>query len=283
MEKDFSLLQRQREITNVIKEATRSSCPRLEADLLLMQVLECSRGYLYAHSESRLTRAQFQKLAGLLDRVLSHEPMAYITGHKYFWKADFLVTKDTLIPRPETESLLQWVVDNFSAAKNLNVLDLGTGSGAIACSIAKDFPSWSVTASDFSLKALNVARRNAKKLKVEVNFLLGSWFEPLLDTNKFDLIMANPPYIAFDDPVYSGAFYEPKKALYSGDGGMADLKHIIYKALRYLNKNGCLLLEHGASQQALVASMLQKNNYKLIASSVDHKQRDRFVVASYDV
>ncbi|HSX20156.1 MAG TPA: peptide chain release factor N(5)-glutamine methyltransferase, partial [Gammaproteobacteria bacterium] len=194
----------------------------------------------------------------LLDRRVKGEPVAYLVGHKEFWSHDFLITPDVLIPRADTELIVEIALEQMEGRQNLRVLDLGTGSGAIALSIAAERPDVAVVATDLSPEALQVAQINAKQFQISnVEFALGGWYEALTENqNKmFDLILSNPPYIAKYDPhlAQGDLRFEPNTALMAGVHGMDDLHVIISRAHEFLAPAGLLLVEHGYDQEQLVA------------------------------
>ena len=259
----------------------------LEADLLLREVLHCSRVQLITGGGDLLDSAQLDQLANLLKRRQSGEPLAYILGHREFWSLDFLVTPATLIPRPETELLVEIALERVSA-EIAEVADLGTGSGAIAIALASEQPGWQIVATDQSSSALAVAQQNSQWLGVsKVEFLQGSWFEPLLD-RQFDLIISNPPYIADDDPcldVLLGPAAEPHpvepiSALTAGSDGLDDLRQLIVVAQSHLKPGGMLLLEHGYDQQRRLQQLLEVAGWNQIECFQDLAGLDRAVLAS---
>jgi release factor glutamine methyltransferase len=206
----------------------------------------------------------------MIERRAVGEPLAYITGRKDFWSLSLSVTPAVLVPRPETELLVERALE-LRAEPLGRVADLGTGSGAIALALASERPEWQVVATDLSEAALAVARANAAALHLgRVEFLQGSWFEPLED-REFHLIVSNPPYVAEGDPALLDAAlaHEPRTALASGPDGMASLRAIIHSAPRYLECGGWLLLEHGATQAEDVARELVVRGYTHVRSHRD--------------
>ena len=179
-----------------LKLAAISTTPRLDAELLAAKILQRSRAWLFAHGEQVLTASQHQQLQDLAVRRHCGEPMAYILGHKEFWGFTLTVTPEVLVPRPETEHIVEWILANFPEYPPLQLADLGTGSGAIALAIAAERPAWRVDATDISPQALAVARQNAENNAASnVNFFLGDWCVAL-PAKKYDLLISNPPYIA---------------------------------------------------------------------------------------
>ena len=258
----------------------------LEVDLLLREVLHWSRVQLITGGGDLLDSAQLDQLTNLLKRRQSGEPLAYILGHREFWSLDFLVTPATLIPRPETELLVEIALERVSA-QVADVADLGTGSGAIAIALASERPGWQIIATDRSTSALAVAHRNSQRLGVSnVDFLQGSWFEPLLD-RQFDLIISNPPYIADDDPCLDLLLgpaeephpVEPISALTAGSDGLDDLRQLIAVAQSHLKPGGMLLLEHGYDQQPRLQQLLEVAGWNQIECFQDLAGLDRAVLA----
>lgn len=240
-----------------ILESALGHVNKIDAELLLTCVLNVGRATLKAYPERELTIEQKNQFKQLLDRRIKGEPIAYLLGHKEFWSLDFLVTPDVLIPRSDTELLVEIALEHISAKQKLRILDLGTGCGTIALSIAAERPKVTVVATDISAEALQIAKLNAKHLHItNVEFALGNWFEAIVNETerKFDLIVSNPPYVAnFDPHLEQGDLrFEPNRALVSGVDGMDDLKIVIGKARDYLVPGGQLMVEHGYDQEELV-------------------------------
>ncbi len=260
--------------------AEQSKIAPLEAQILLAHLLQKDRAYLYSWPEKILSDEQLKSFQSMIERRQSGEPVAYLTGSKEFWSLPLKVTPDVLIPRPETEQLVQLALDLLphDACK---VADLGTGSGAIALALASERPQWQLTAIDFSSTALEVAQENANGLGLtdQLEFKLGNWCEPL-DTPQH-AILSNPPYIAKADPHLQkdGLNFEPASALASGADGLDDIRIISETTKDYLVTDGLLLLEHGYQQQAKVIKILESSGYKDVRGYQDDQQQDRFVVA----
>ncbi len=252
--------------------ATVSSSPRLDAELLLAHSLEWPRSRLYSQAQSALSpeaRAQFLEL---LAARASGRPVAYLLGRQEFWSLDFELGDDCLVPRPETESLVELALAEPDGPRR--VLDLGTGSGVIAIAIKRERPDWEVSAVDCSPGALRWARHNAARHDADVTFLEGRWFEPV-SGRRFDLILANPPYIAHGDPHLEALRHEPTQALVAGADGLADIRHICEQASAYLSPGGMLALEHGMDQAAAVRELLQAAGLRDIASERDLAGHER--------
>jgi len=244
---------------------------RLDAQLLLLHVLGKpvnQRGWLLAHDSDPLPPECADALEKLVQRRLAGEPLAYLTGHKEFFGLDLLVDARVLVPRPDTETLVNWALEILHGQQR--VLDMGTGSGAIALALKASRATLAVLASDVSTRALAVAQSNARRLKLDVSFLQGAWYAALPDTTApFDCIIANPPYIAELDPHLATLTFEPAQALSSGADGLDDLRHIITHAPRHLAPGGWLLLEHGYDQAQAVRHLLSAAGFVQVQSRRD--------------
>jgi len=251
--------------------------PRLDAELLLAHTLGVSRAWLIAHARDVVEAAPYE---GLIERRATGEPLAYILGFKDFWTLCLLVTPAVLVPRPETELLVERALALVSTP-SANVGDLGTGSGAIALALASERPRWQVTATDASAEALAIAQANALELGLmRVKFLQGNWFAPLAGC-RFDLILSNPPYIAASDAAlaHPALQREPQMALSPGADGMASLREIIRNAPDFLAPHGWLLLEHGANQADEVAHELVARGFTHVRSHRDLAGHERVTEA----
>ena len=248
-----------------------------DASHLLLHVLERSPAWLLAHGDAVVPPAEAARFAGLVERRAAGEPVAYLTGTRGFWTLDLAVTLATLVPRPETELLVELALARIPADAEARIADLGTGSGAIALAIAKERPRARIVATDASAEALEVARMNAQRNDIgNAEFRHGDWFVPL-HGEIFDLIASNPPYIALGDPhLDEGDLrFEPPSALSSGADGLDAIRIIVRDAPAHLREGGWLLLEHGWEQGEAVRALLHDAGFVDIATERDLEQRDR--------
>lgn len=261
-----------------------ASSARIEVQCLLQEVLQVNRAYLLTHAERVLDAGEYARYSALLERRMNGEPVAYLLGVREFYGLDFKVTPDTLIPRPDTELLVDLALQRMPSAglavtlsrkgekgAEFRVLDMGTGSGAIALSIAHARPDARVVAVDASVAALNVARENARRLKIgNIQLLHSDWFSALTG-ERFDLIVSNPPYIEADDVHLSQGDlrFEPASALVSGGDGLDDIRRICEQAKNFLNPGGWLMFEHGYNQAVRVRDLLQQAGFTEVASLPD--------------
>lgn len=256
-----------------------SDTAHLDAECLLMFVTGLSRAQLFSHPETELKKEQEKLFNELAQRRLSGEPIAYITGHKEFWDLDLKVTPDVLIPRPETECLVEWILENYSAEKHIKIADLGVGSGAIALAIAKERPNWQVDASDNSENALTITKENATKHNLtRLRFFKGGWCEALPEKD-YDIIVSNPPYIAESDKHLKALKFEPHDALASGKEGLDAIKVLIKQAKVYLKPSGVLIFEHGYDQRDAVLALCNEAGYANVKDHDDLAGQPRFCTA----
>jgi len=270
-------------ITTIKTLLAASPLPRLEAHLLLQHVLHVPRAWLIAHDTDTLPPAKIQEFLHWQDRRIQGEPIAYLLGTREFMGHEFHVAAGVLIPRPETELLVEQAITAIKTIHPLThprlpnsrpprILDLGTGSGAIAISLALALPHAKITATDASPQALHIAAGNAARLNAAVTFHQGHWYDALPpDTPAFDLIVSNPPYIAEHDPhlTQGDLRFEPHMALSSGKDGLDALRHLIAHAPEWLNRNGQLWLEHGHDQSHAVRTLLHQRGFEQVNSLPD--------------
>lgn len=255
--------------------AGHSDSPRLDAEVLLGKILGLTRSGLIARGTDPVTDASREAYEALLARRREGTPVAYLTGTREFWSLPLTVSPDVLVPRPETELLVEHALGLMPAAQARRVLDLGTGSGAIALAIASERPRAHVTGVDLSAAALGVARGNAHALRLtRVEWRLGNWYEPVQGA-RFDVIVANPPYVAAGDPALRKLGAEPALALAPGPTGLEALRLIIDGAAAHLSPRGWLLLEHGSTQGGAVAAHLARAGFGSITSHADHAGNTR--------
>ncbi len=266
-------------LLNALNDATaqlaHSDSARRDAEILLCHVLKKNLSYLRTYPEQIVDEDVLETFYTLLARRAEGVPVAYLIGEREFWSLPLLVDNNTLIPRPETEILVAAALELFAADHTISALDLGTGSGAIALAIAKERPKWTVTATDASIAALRMAEKNARRLKLAIEFTFGSWFSPLAD-RRFDLIVSNPPYVADNDPHLSqgDVRFEPDSALCSGPDGLSDIRVIVAQAPLHLFSGGWLLVEHGFDQGESVRALMA-NDFCQVQTLTDLAQLPR--------
>ncbi len=250
-----------REIRSLIDQVTErlapvSETPRLEADLLVARAINMPRSYLFAHPDDELDDGALERLSGEVERRLDGEPLAYISGMKEFWSLELMVTRATLVPRPETEKLVELALLEIPRHEHSAVLDLGTGSGAIACAIAWERRMAHVTGVDISADAVAVAEQNAAQLDLDnLRFVQGSWIEPVRDL-RYAVVVSNPPYIAAGDPALQALKWEPTSALVAQDSGLGCIRILAESVPHVLAGGGVFLFEHGADQAGDVEKIL---------------------------
>lgn len=252
----------------------------LDVDILLAHVLDKPRSFLYAWPDYEVESGDHKHFVSLVKRRIAGEPIAYLIGYKEFYGREFLVTADVLIPRPETELLIDAILEKQGGLKRAAILDLGTGTGAIALTLKAERPTWQVSASDISNKALSIAKKNAMALDLDVTFFESDWFQSI-DEQSFDIIVSNPPYIAKDDPdlAYHVEQYEPHEALIAEQDGFAAYDVIFEESLNYLKSGGLLIVEHGRAQAASLRERLAALPYVSIETLKDLAGHDRVTLA----
>ena len=269
-------------IDQIIRQATQqlaavSPSPRLDAEVLLMHVTGLTRTALITHAQEPLLPEHDERLHMLLTRRARGEPIAYLTGRREFWSLDLCVTPDVLIPRPETELLVEQALAHIPDDAEWTVADLGTGSGAIALAIATERPHCRLIATDNSVAALAVARANATRLGIaNVEFRHGEWLKPLAGM-RFDVIVSNPPYVRANDPhlTQGDVRFEPESALIAGADGLDTIRCIAADAVSCLRPGGWLLFEHGYDQAQAVRALLETHGYDRVASCRDTAGHER--------
>jgi release factor glutamine methyltransferase len=249
------------QIAVALAEARAGGVARLDAQLLLAHLLQRQRTWLLAHDDARLDVAQSATWRALLARRAGGEPLAYMVGEREFHGLALRVSPAVLVPRPETELLVDWALECLPAAPAGEIIDLGTGSGAVALAIKRAWPRAEVCASDISAAALQVARANAERLALQLTFLEGCWWDVAGARGRFGLAVSNPPYVAGDDPHLIALAHEPRIALTPGGDGLAALRQIIEGAPAHLLPGAWLLLEHGHDQADAVQRMLAARGF----------------------
>lgn len=273
---------------DVLRDATQrlqaagSESARRDTELLMLAVLGKSAMWLYSHDDQSFLPEQALRFEALLQRREQGEPVAHLLGERGFWTLDLRVNAHTLIPRPETEMLVEFALEKLPADAAVAVLDLGTGSGAIALAVKSERSACTVTAVDASPDALLVARDNAVRLGLAVEFLQGSWFAPLRQRH-FQLILSNPPYIRADDVHLSqgDVRFEPRSALVSGVDGLDDIRQLVSLAPAHLLSGGWLALEHGHDQSLQVRAIMQAAGFQDVASRTDLSGHERITFGRY--
>ncbi|MFL9692428.1 peptide chain release factor N(5)-glutamine methyltransferase [Aeromonas veronii] len=274
-------MQIQQARAHIMTVLAEGESPRADADVLLCHLLDCRRSYLMTWPERELDAAQQATLQRWLARRLNGEPIAHLVGEREFWSLPLKVSPATLIPRPDTEVLVEQALTRIPQGP-CAVLDLGTGTGAIALALKSERPEVDVWAVDRMADAAALARENSAALGLPIEVRDGSWFEPLGEpdrdnTPRFAVIVSNPPYIDGADPhlEQGDVRFEPRSALVADDAGLADIRHIVAHAPAYLLPDGWLLLEHGWDQGEAVRQLLRDGGYREVATVRDYGDNDR--------
>ncbi len=276
------------QIEALLKNASQRLAPLyesalLDAQLLLAQVLEVSTSYFYTWPDKVVDDVQLVAFEALLARRLAGEPIAYILERQAFWTLDLEVSPCTLIPRADTERLVEVALTKVPTQAASRILDLGTGTGAVALALASECHHAQVIGVDLIDEAVALAKRNAQRHDLSVHFRQSSWFEQLENEAPFDLIVSNPPYIDPEDQhlEQGDVRFEPKTALIAEEHGLADIRHIVIQAKAYLAQGACLIFEHGYDQAAEVRGILAAEGYEQIESFQDYGGNDRVTLGHY--
>ncbi|MCO4798200.1 MAG: peptide chain release factor N(5)-glutamine methyltransferase [Colwelliaceae bacterium] len=260
-----------------------SDSAKLDVRLLICFVLEKPLSYLLTWPNRQLSEQQFQQFITLFEERLLGKPIAYLVGFKEFWSLNFQVSPATLIPRPDTEVLVETILANHQKS-SLNCLDLGTGTGAIALALASEQHLWQIDALDYQYEAVKLAQLNAERLGLtQVSIYQSDWFSSVDNNKTFDVIVSNPPYIdALDEHLVQGDVkFEPKTALIAEKNGYADIEKIIHQSIAYLNHDGWLYFEHGFEQAYGVQDLFAQNGFSEIKTIKDYNGNDRVTYACY--
>lgn len=249
-------------------ESELGKAQRLDAELLLCQLLNKQRSFLFAFSEQPLSQGQSETFQQQLQQLKQGKPVAYILGEREFWSLPFKVSSDTLIPRPDTETLVEFVLCRFQKKDSVKLLDAGTGTGAIAISLKKESPNWQIFALDYSFKALQIAKENTQNLHAHVPIFQGNWLSAI-KSQSLDVVVANPPYIEPSDNHLNDLKFEPISALVAQNQGLSDIETLIQQSQRVLKKGGELWFEHGFEQSEKSQQLLQQAGFSDVQSVKD--------------
>jgi release factor glutamine methyltransferase len=268
-------------VTELILKAEQSinssESARLDAEILFCDVMQFNRTRIYSHPDQVVPEDKMALFQSLIEQRQQGCPIAYLTGKKEFWSLELAISEDTLIPRPETELLVETALQMIPEDAAFNILDLGTGSGAIAIAIASERPNCKIVATDINTNTLVMAEKNAETHQLQnIQFYLSNWFQNI-PSQEFDLIVSNPPYIKQDDAHLSqgDVRFEPELALVAGIDGMQAINMILENALQYLTADAYLLIEHGYDQRLLVQEAFLKNDFKQPKTFQDLSGQDR--------
>lgn len=269
-------------IEEIQRRYTEAQLPIFEIELIISRLTGLSRAQIKSRTEQILASESVKLIKSYCESRAQGEPIAYLFNEREFWGLSLYVDENVLIPRHETELIIEYCTEKYTKDSQLTCLDLGTGSGAIVLALASEFPLWQFLATDKSLAALRIAQRNANSLQLNtIHFCESNWFDKI-SKQKFDLIISNPPYIAADDPHLSigDLLKEPLSALVAPEIGLLDLKRIIAGATAYLASDGELILEHGSEQGSAVRELLTKYGYNSVITYLDYSGLERYSVAS---
>lgn len=258
-----------------------SDSARLDCEVLLCSVLGTEREFIYTHLDQKLKQSEQTDFNILVRHRCDGIPVAYLTGTKEFWSLTLQVNRSTLIPRPETERLVEIALSRLHLENNNTILDLGTGSGAIAIAMARERPQDSITASDISMDSLTMAAENARQNRLKnIELVRSDWFSEM-PGRRFDMILSNPPYVeSFDSGFIEGEIrFEPRIALDGGPRGLDAYQRIIPAAIKYLAPGGALIMEHGAQQGTIIRSMLVRSGYLNVHTQPDYAGFERVTIA----
>jgi len=278
------MLSIQQALNNATEQLSASiESPQIEAEILLAQAMDLSRTQLRTWPERSLTELQLKHYSSLIHARLQGQPIAYLIGKQGFWSLDLTVTPDTLIPRPETERLVELALEKIPEHSQWRIADLGTGSGAIALALARERPTSQILATDKFTGPLEVARNNARENNIKnIQFTQSNWFEKLAEQPPFDMIVSNPPYIPLADPhlLQGDVRFEPNSALVSGNSGLDDLHILIQQSTQYLKNHGWLLLEHGYDQRQAVLELMKHSGFQNINDVDDLNGQPRVIMGT---
>ena len=270
-------------LTSAKKQLNAIESANTDCEVLLSSLLQCTREHLYSYPEQELSPDLVCDFNSLTRKRSKKYPVSYLTGIKEFWSINYLVNSYTLIPRPETEFLVEKILGLIDKDSPAKILELGTGCGAIAIALAEERPNIRITAVDISPEAVAMTRKNAKRNKVEnICLLVSNWYSEI-GNKTFDVIVCNPPYVESDDKGFTEGEirFEPRVALDGGPVGMSALNFIIPTAVRYLNPHGCLLVEHGYNQGFQVRGLFKQYHYQNIRTETDYSGHERFSYGDY--
>lgn len=265
-------------------QLTSSESAKLDAEVLLAHTIERDRTYLFTWPDRALEAAEQQRFEHLVQRRQQGTPVAHLVGQREFWSLPLTVNDSTLIPRPDTEVLVEQALQ-LSLPSTATVLDLGTGTGAIALALKSSRPQWQVAAVDKMAAAVALAQHNAKALNLSISVTQSDWFAAIEPQQKFDLIVSNPPYIDAGDPhlMQGDVRFEPKSALVAANNGLADIETIIQGAKQHLRSEGWLLIEHGWTQAEAVRELMQQAQFKAVTSIRDYANLERVTMGQWSM